>query len=114
MQALPKPSRKAQADIPGAKKVLLSDVFGTAKRKLILERSWGKVDVTYSAFMLFIHGLCLFAPMTFSWPMVGLFAVSYLITGKALQPCALTSPAAWEAIGGRKAQYLRVLLYLPH
>lgn len=81
LQALPKPCKEAQAGISGAKKVLLSDVYGTAKRKLLLERSWGKVDVTYSVFMLFIHGLCLFAPMTFSWPMVGLFAVSYLITG---------------------------------
>lgn len=80
-QVLPKPSREAQAGILGAKKVVLSDVYGTAKRKLLLQRTWGKVDVTYSAFMLFIHGLCLFAPMTFSWPMVGLFAVSYLITG---------------------------------
>ena len=82
VQALPKPSKEAQAGISGAKKVLLSDVYGTAKRKLFLQRSWGKVDLTYSAFMIFIHGLCLFAPLTFSWPMVGLFAISYLITGE--------------------------------
>ena len=84
VQALPKPSREAQAGTSGAKKVLLSDVYGTAKRKSLLKRAWGKVDVTYSVFMLFIHGLCLFAPVTFSWPMVGLFVVSYLITGDIL------------------------------
>lgn len=77
----PKPSREAQAEVGGAKKVPLSDVYGTTKRNLLLNRSWGKVDVTYIAFMVFIHGLCLFAPMTFSWPMVGLFAVTYLISG---------------------------------
>jgi hypothetical protein len=90
VQVYPKPSREAQSEINGAKKVLLSDVYGTAKRKLLLNRSWGKVDVTYVAFMVFIHGLCLFAPMTFSWPMVGLFAVTYLISGSSTYPSILT------------------------
>lgn len=80
-KVLPKPSKEAQSEVDGAKKVLLSDVYGTAKRKLFLNRSWGKVDVSYTVFMLVIHGLCLFAPATFSWPMVGLFFASYFVTG---------------------------------
>ena len=80
----PKPNREAQAEVGGAKKVPLSDVYGTNKRNLFLKRSWAKVDVTYIAFMVFIHGLCLFAPMTFSWPMVGAFFASYLVTGTSL------------------------------
>lgn len=75
----------------------LSDVYGTTKRNLLLNRSWGKVDVTYIAFMVFIHGLCLFAPMTFSWPMVGLFAVTYLISGTPPPP-RLSSAVLWGCV----------------
>ena len=89
-QVLPKPNKAAQTVVEGAKKVLLSDVYGTTKRRLFLNRSWGKVDLTYCAFMFFIHGLCLFAPATFSWRMVGLFLISYFISGK-LTPFAHTS-----------------------
>lgn len=78
---IPKPSREAQAEQEGAKKVPLSDVYATLKRRLWTNRSWEKTDIAYSAFMLVIHGLCLFAPFTFSWPMVGLFFASYFVTG---------------------------------
>lgn len=88
-QVLPKPSKEAQSTVDGAKKVLLSDVYGTTKRKLFLNRAWGKVDVSYTVFMLVIHGLCLFAPATFSWPMVGLFLVSYFISGES---CFIPTP----------------------
>ena len=87
MQVIPKPSKKAQSAIAGAKKVLLSDVYGTTKRNLWLDRPWGKVDLSYSAFMLVIHGLCLFAPFTFSWPMLGLFFGSYFVTGTNALRC---------------------------
>ena len=66
---------------PDAKMVLLSDVAATKKRHRFTQRSWNATDVAYIAFMTFMHGLCLLAPATFSWPMVALFAASYLVTG---------------------------------
>lgn len=78
---VPKPSREAQKLEPDGRKVLLSDVYATQKTNLFKNRSWAATDKQYIGFMLFIHGLCLAAPFTFSWPMVGLFLVSYFITG---------------------------------
>lgn len=63
-----------------AHKVLLSDVFATLKRKL-WQRDWAKTDFIYAGFMTFIHGLCLLAPFTFSWPMFSLFVAAYMVTG---------------------------------
>ncbi len=80
-QAVPKPSPEAQAREDGARKVWLSDVFATAKSLPLAQRRLQKKDWEYAAFMAVIHGLCLLAPATFSWPMVGLFFVSYFITG---------------------------------
>ncbi|KAK9916418.1 hypothetical protein WJX75_002386 [Coccomyxa subellipsoidea] len=77
---VPKPSKEAQQEEDGAKKVLLSDVYATAKTTLF-GRSWNGQDYGYTIFMLVVHGLCLLAPFTFSWPMVGLFLGSYFITG---------------------------------
>ncbi|KAK9810059.1 hypothetical protein WJX72_004138 [[Myrmecia] bisecta] len=78
---VPKPSKAAQEQEKDGKKVLLSDVVATGKRKLWFNRSWEKTDLTYMAFMAVIHGLCLLAPATFSWPMVALFFGTYFITG---------------------------------
>lgn len=78
---VPKPSKAAQQLEPDGRKVPLSDVFSTQKVNLFKNRTWAATDKQYIGFMLFIHGLCLAAPFTFSWPMVGLFAVSYFITG---------------------------------
>ena len=61
--------------------VLLSDVAATKKRRRFTQRTWNGTDIAYIAFMVAMHGLCLLAPATFSWPMVALFAVSYLVTG---------------------------------
>ena len=80
-RVVPKPSKEAQKLEPDGRKVLLSDVYGTQKTNLFKNRSWAPTDKQYVGFMLFIHGLCLAAPFTFSWPMVGLFAISYFITG---------------------------------
>jgi stearoyl-CoA desaturase (delta-9 desaturase) len=66
---------------PDAKMVLLSDVAATKKRHRFTHRSWNGTDIAYIAFMVAMHGLCLLAPATFSWPMVALFAASYLVTG---------------------------------
>lgn len=80
-RAVPKPVKDAQADVEGAQKVLLSDVYGLPKRNLFFGREWDSKDVTYAAFMIGLHGLALLAPATFSWPMVGLFFGSYFVTG---------------------------------
>jgi len=61
--------------------VLLSDVAATKKRRRFTQRTWNGTDIAYIAFMAVMHGLCLLAPVTFSWPMVALFAASYLVTG---------------------------------
>ena len=90
MQPVAKPSKEAQSSESGAKKVLLSDVYATAKTKLF-GRSWNAQDYSYTIFMLVVHGLCLLAPATFSWPMVGLFFVSYFITGAHLASSAQSS-----------------------
>ena len=90
VQPIPKPSKEAQSSESGAKRVLLSDVYATAKTKLF-GRSWNAQDYSYTIFMLVVHGLCLLAPATFSWPMVGLFFVSYFITGAYLASSAQTS-----------------------
>ena len=66
---------------PDAKMVLLSDVAATKKRRRFTHRTWSGTDYAYIAFMVAMHGLCLLAPATFSWPMVALFAASYLVTG---------------------------------
>ena len=66
---------------PDAKPVLLSDVAATQKRNRFLDRTWNGTDYVYIAFMTVMHGLCLLAPATFSWPMVGLFFASYFVTG---------------------------------
>ncbi len=90
VQPVPKPSKDAQSSESGAKKVLLSDVYATAKTKLF-GRPWNAQDYSYTIFMTVVHGLCLLAPATFSWPMVGLFFVSYFITGASMWsfPCLL-------------------------
>jgi stearoyl-CoA desaturase (delta-9 desaturase) len=77
----PKPNKDAQASVPGAKKVLLSDVYGLPKRPLFKDRTFNSQDKAYMGWMIFVHGLALLAPFTFSWANVGLFFVMYFITG---------------------------------
>ena len=81
VQAVPKPCPDAQAREQGARKVWLSDVFATSKSPPLAKRGLQKKDWEYAVFMAVIHGLCLLAPFTFSWQMVGIFFVSYFITG---------------------------------
>jgi stearoyl-CoA desaturase (delta-9 desaturase) len=80
-QVVPKPSRAAQAAEPGGKPVLLSDVVATPKVPLFRNRAFNKQDKSYIGWMLFVHGLALLAPFTFSWANLGLFCVMYFITG---------------------------------
>ena len=88
-QAVPKPCPDAQAREEGARKVWLSDVFATAKSPPLAKRGLQKKDWEYAVFMAVIHGLCLLAPFTFSWQMVGVFFISYFITGA---PCLWAAP----------------------
>lgn len=78
--AVPKPSKQAQAQEIEGKKVLLSDVVATPKRPLI-NRTWNSTDLFYGGFVGLMHIGCLFAPSTFSWPMVGLCMGMYFVTG---------------------------------
>ena len=61
--------------------MFLSDVAATQKRRRFTSRTWNSTDYIYIAFMTVMHGLCLLAPSTFSWPMVSLFFASYFVTG---------------------------------
>ena len=78
---VPKPVLEAQAHEEGAKKVFLSDVYGLPKRNLFFNREYNSNDLTYVGFMVLMHGLACFAPMTFSWPMVWLFLGMYFVSG---------------------------------
>lgn len=77
---IPKPDKALQAQEPGATKVLLSDVRATGKRPLF-NRKWTVTDIAYASFIGGMHLLACLAPMTFSWPMVGLFFASYFVSG---------------------------------
>ena len=79
-QMIAKPDPDAQAKEPGATKVLASSVYATQKVPL-WRRSWNSTDWTYVGFMAVLHGLCLLAPMTFSWANVALFFGTYFVTG---------------------------------
>ncbi|MEO2194228.1 MAG: fatty acid desaturase [bacterium] len=78
---IPRPVRDLQEKAPGAKKVPFSDVYGLPKKNLFFNREYNTNDKIYLGFMLAMHGLCLLAPATFSWPMVGLFFVTYFVSG---------------------------------
>lgn len=77
---IPKPCKTAQTNEPNGERVLLSDVVATPKRS-IFDREWTKTDIFYGGFVGLMHIGALFAPATFSWPMVGLCLGMYFITG---------------------------------
>ena len=64
-------SSAAAQEEPTSKQVLFSDVAATKKRRRFKSRTWNSTDYVYIAFMTVMHGLCLLAPATFSWRMVG-------------------------------------------
>jgi stearoyl-CoA desaturase (delta-9 desaturase) len=78
---IPRPVRELQQEAPGAKKIVFSDVYGLPKKNLFFNREYNTNDKIYVAFMVAMHGLCLLAPATFSWPMVGLFFATYFVSG---------------------------------
>ncbi|GIM04138.1 hypothetical protein Vretimale_8750 [Volvox reticuliferus] len=79
-KVVPKPSKEAQADQPGAGHVPFSDVY-TVPKRTFFGRSWNATDLYYTAFIGGVHLLALAAPFTFSWDMVALFLGSYFVTG---------------------------------
>ncbi len=87
---------------PDAKQVLLSSVAATQKRNRFLSRTWEKTDFIYIGFMAVMHGLCLLAPATFSWPMVALFFASYFVTG-----CASLSALPRTFVGSSRSPAAR-------
>ncbi|KAL2634325.1 hypothetical protein R1flu_005804 [Riccia fluitans] len=62
-------------------KIWMSDVVAERKRPYFLNRKWTAKDISYTTFMVFMHGLCLAAPFTFSWSAFGVFVGLYIITG---------------------------------
>ena len=80
MKPVPKPNKEAQREEPDATRVLFSDVAVTQK-KPIWNRTWNTTDKSYAVFMIAMHGAALLAPFCFSWANVGLFLVTYFITG---------------------------------
>ncbi|GFR48655.1 hypothetical protein Agub_g10609 [Astrephomene gubernaculifera] len=79
-KVVPKPSKEAQGQIPGAGKVILSDVY-TVPRRTLFGRELNAKDITFISFIGGMHLLALAAPFTFSWDMVALFLGSYFVTG---------------------------------
>ncbi|GJP55276.1 hypothetical protein CLOM_g14256 [Closterium sp. NIES-68] len=80
VEAPPKPSAAEQSPFESAQ-VWFSDVIAQRKRPYFFNREYTAKDWSYLVYMLFVHGLCLFAPATFSWENFGLFVGLYLITG---------------------------------
>lgn len=80
-----KPDKAAQAQEDGATRVAFSDVFAVPRHEGLFKRygegKWESKDYVYVAYMAAVHGLCLLAPATFSWEMVGLFFASYFVSG---------------------------------
>jgi len=81
-----KPDRAAQSGEDGARKIAFSkDIYMKPRFQGIWDRlrkgDFDQTDYVYAIYMTAVHGLCFLAPATFSWSMVGLFAVSYFVTG---------------------------------
>lgn len=79
--SLPRTDPDKQAAIPGAKKVLFSSVYATPKTHQIFDREYNSRDMIYVGFMVFVHGLALLAPFTFSWNNLALFMGMYFVSG---------------------------------
>lgn len=70
-----------EAESIPASTIWMSDVVVKRKRNYFKNREWTAKDLTYAGYMIFMHGLCLFAPATFSWDAVGVFLGLYVVTG---------------------------------
>ncbi|CAI5523543.1 unnamed protein product [Closterium sp. Naga37s-1] len=61
--------------------VWFSDVVVQQKRPYFFNREYTAKDWNYIVNLALYHGLCLFAPATFSWENFGFFVSLYVITG---------------------------------
>eukprot|EP00899_Mesostigma_viride_P027695 jgi/Mesvir1/810/Mv17400-RA.1 len=59
---------------------IFSDIKPVYKRT-VFNREWTTKDISYAIYMLFMHGMCLFAPATFSASSFSVFVALYVITG---------------------------------
>lgn len=80
-KTVPKPDKNKQASTAGAKQIPFSDVYVVPKRRMLFNREWDSKDLMYGGFIGAMHVLACWAPFTFSWNMVALFAGTYFITG---------------------------------
>ncbi|XP_057969641.1 palmitoyl-monogalactosyldiacylglycerol delta-7 desaturase, chloroplastic-like [Malania oleifera] len=62
-------------------RILLSDVVVKRPRNVFWGRKWNSLDVGTAAIVVLLHLLCLFAPVTFSWPALWVSVGLYAITG---------------------------------
>eukprot|EP00898_Chlorokybus_atmophyticus_P007858 jgi/Chlat1/8073/Chrsp75S00603 len=74
-------AQQPEAQKPVGQPIWLSDVVVTNKRNYWFDREWAPTDIGYVVFMSAMHIACLWAPATFSWGNVALFAGLYFITG---------------------------------
>eukprot|EP00887_Chlorella_sp_A99_P002810 scaffold6.g2810.t1 len=80
-QLVPKPDRAAQAQEPGATKVLLSDVYAVPRTNQWVNRQWSTKDKLYAGFLGGMHVLALGALFTISWENFWMFMAGYFVTG---------------------------------
>ena len=78
---VPKPNRAANALEPGAKEVPFTANIWATEKSAAVPRPKNTTDNIYVGFMALMHVLCLAAPATFTWANLGLFAVTYFVTG---------------------------------
>ena len=80
-QYVPKPDKEAQSHVPGAHKVLFSDVYGLPRTHEWVDRIWTGKDKFYAGFLLTLHLVALAAPFTLSWHNFWMFMGAYFVTG---------------------------------
>lgn len=80
-KVVPKPNRSAQQFYEGAKKVAFTKNIFAKEKSTEVARSKNFTDKVYIGFIIAMHVLCLAAPFTFSWGNLGLFGITYFLTG---------------------------------
>ncbi|KAJ4953010.1 hypothetical protein NE237_029842 [Protea cynaroides] len=71
----------ASENLNGGHRILLSDVVVKQTRRVYLGRKWNSLDMATTGVVLFMHLLCLFAPITFNWGAFWVAVALYLVTG---------------------------------
>ena len=94
--------------------IFMSEVVAQKKRPFFF-REWVSKDIQYGVYMAIVHGLCFFAPATFSWSAFGCFGVLYIITGMCrsshrMIPLLIVSSSPLMDV--RRSFSLNITLYL--